>query len=318
MPTMNLAFLSTGDFGVPALMALARAGHAIVRVVSQPDRPAGRGRQIHPTPIHAAAERLGLPHVQSADVNAHDPREIIDDARLAVVVDFGQKIGPALLAAAPLGFINIHGSLLPRYRGAAPFQWAMINGDATTGVTVFQLNERWDAGAILGRRETPIRDDETADELHDRLAILGAELVVEVVAALEAGTARPLPQDDARASRAPKLRRADSAIDWSQPAERIVRRIHGLWSWPGAACVFHSRSGKREQIRIARAAVAATPVGAPPPHAQPGDFLDDLCVQCGQGRIRLLDVQPAGGKQMPFAAFANGRHVSAGDRLERD
>src|SRR5262245_54437109 len=192
---MKIAFLGTGDFAVPALRALHAAGHSILAAISQPDRPAGRGREIFPTPVHAAADDLRIQHIQTADLNALDPGRALHGCEIAVVAAFGQKLGPAVLATPPRGCINIHGSLPPRYRGAAPYQWAIINGDAETGVTVFQIDERWDAGPIWGRRSTPIGETETADELHDRLAILGAELIVEAVAGLESGIAAPALQD---------------------------------------------------------------------------------------------------------------------------
>lgn len=310
---MRIVFLGTGDFGVPALRALHAAGHAIVAAVSQPDRPAGRGRNVRPTPIHATAAELGLRHYQTEDVNAPHAAAALGEAELGVVAAFGQKLGPRLLAALPHGFVNIHGSLLPKYRGAAPVQWAMINGEDVSGVTVFQLNERWDAGAIWARRETPIRDTETAEELHDRLAQLGAELIVEVLARIATGRVRPVQQDAGEATRAPKLSKADGTIDWTRPARLVVRRIHGLWPWPAAACTFVSRGGRRERLLLARAAVADANLSDA--DAAPGTFGADGTIGAGQGRVRLLEVRPAGKKLMPFEAFAHGRRVGPGDRL---
>ncbi len=311
---MRIVFLGTGEFGVAALRALRVAGHEIVAAVSQPDRPAKRGLKVHPTPIHAAADSLGISHVQTEDVNRLDAADVIREAALGVVVAFGQKIGPAILGGLPKGCVNIHASLLPRYRGAAPYQWAVINGDATTGVTVFQLNERWDAGEIWSQRETPIGETETAAELHDRLAVIGAELIVETVAGIEHGTARARPQDASRASRAPKLSRADGVVDWSQPAETIARRIHGLWSWPGAACMFVSHTGKSERVVLARARVADGR-GEPDAECAAGAVREDFTVQTGRGRLQLLEIKPAGGKLMSFEAFANGRRVQPHDRF---
>lgn len=311
---MRMVFLGTGDFGVPALRALRGRGHDVAAVISQPDRPAGRGRGVRPTPIHALADELHLRHIQTEDVNALDLADVLDGAALGVVAAFGQKIGPRLLAALPRGCINIHGSLLPKYRGAAPYQRAILNGDEVTGVTVFQLDERWDAGAILGQRSTPIDDGETADELHDRLALLGAELIIAVVADVEADRVRPMPQEVSQATRAPKLSKADGTVDWAQPARSVVRRIHGLWSWPAAACMFVSRTGKQERVLLARAAVAdeaAAPTDATPP----GAVCADRAVQTGRGRVRLLEVRPASGKLMPFDAFANGRRIAPPDRF---
>lgn len=311
---MKIIFLGTGDFAVPALRALREAGHDIYAAISQPDRPAGRGRTVKPTPVRAAADELSLRHVQAEDVNLPEFAALCQGAEIGVVAAFGQKIGPRVLDALPRGCVNIHGSLLPKYRGAAPYQWAIINGDQTTGVTVFQLNERWDAGAIWSTRETPIGETETAAELHDRLALLGAELLVDTLGDIEAGTLSPRPQDAPQASRAPKLSKADGVVDWSQAARQIVRRIHGLWSWPAAACMFASRTGKRERVLLARAEVADT--GARPGEAfPPGAFRDDTSVQAGEGRVRLLEVCPSGSRLMPFEAFANGRRVAPPDRL---
>lgn len=319
---MKLAFLGTGAFGVATLEALCRAGHELTCVLSQPDRPSGRGRRVVPTPIHQAAQRLGLPHAQAEDVNALDPSAALAGAALGVVVAFGQKIGPRWLAAPPLGLVNLHASLLPRHRGAAPYQWAILSGDCETGVTVFRLNERWDDGPILGQRRTPIAPTETADELHDRLAPLGAELVVEVASQLAAGTCVPQPQDRALATRAPKLRKCDGWIDWGESAERVVRRIHGLWSWPGAVCQCPDGRGGRCELRLVRACVVAASVldedaSRANATAKPGTILPDLSIQAGSGRVRLLEVQPAGRKRMTFEAFVCGRSLSPGERLTR-
>jgi methionyl-tRNA formyltransferase len=329
---VRIVFLGTGDFGGPTLRALLEAGHEVLRVISQPDRPAGRGQALRPTPMHALAETLRLPHLQADDVNTLPLDQTVGNADIGVVAAFGQKISPSILAALPRGCINLHGSLLPKYRGAAPYQRAILDGERTTGVTVFQLNERWDAGPIWARRETPIGDTETADELHDRLAVLGGPVVVETLRLMERGEARPLPQDPAEASRAPKLSKADGYVDWCEPAFRVVRRIHGLWSWPAAACEFVQGTGshpvsptpgialpaaRRERVLLARATLANEHQIPEQSHALPGEFLTNLTVQTGRGTIRLLEVKPAGGKLMSFEAFANGRQVKAGDRLER-
>lgn len=311
---MRVAFLGTGEFAVPALRALHAAGHTLTVVISQPDRPTGRGLSVRPTPVHATADALGLPHVQTADVNATDAGALLGGAELGFVAAFGQKIGAGVLPSPRCGCVNLHGSLLPRYRGAAPYQWAIINGDAETGVTIFQIDERWDAGPIWSRRATPIGELETADELHDRLALIGAELAVETVAALARGDLTPQPQDATQASRAPKLSKADSAIDWTTDAQRLACRIRGLWSWPAASCTCRTAAGRAERLQIARAAVADADV-SPDAQAVPGTFRADLSVQTGRGTLRLIDVKPSGGVLMSFDAFARGRRIAAGDRL---
>ena len=305
---MRIVFLGTGDFGAPALQALVAAGHTLVAAISQPDRPVGRGRQLRPTPIHALADELRIHHIQTEDVNSLNPADALGGAEIGVVAAFGQKIGNSVLDALPRGSVNIHGSLLPKYRGAAPFQWAIINGDEATGVTIFQLDEKWDAGPIWGQRELRIGETETASELHDRLAGLGAELIVDTLAEIQCDERGPEVQDASQATWAPKLSRQDSRIDWSQPAFNIVRRINGLWSWPAATCMLRLPNGKMERLQLARAQVAEA-AGEPTAEFPPGAFRPDQTVQAGQGRVLLLEVKPAGGKLMSFEAFARGRQV---------
>ncbi len=314
---MRITFLGTGEFGVPALRALRAAGHELVAAASQPDRPARRGLKVSPTPIRTAAAELGLRHVQAQDINAAEHAALFDKLDAVVVVAFGQKLGGAILAAPRHGCINIHASLLPRYRGAAPIQWAVINGDRITGVTTFRINERWDAGDILASRETAIGETETADELHDRLAGMGGTLIVETLEGVRDGTMRPLAQDAAQSSRAPKLSRADAWVDFSQPAGLVARRINGLWSWPAATCQFRGADGRVERVQLARAMAMEDhlPTVA---SAERGAMVNDGLVQCGMGRVRLLEVKPAGGKLMPFDAFARGRDVAPPARWEQN
>lgn len=311
---MKILFLGTGEFGVPTLRALARAGHDILAAVSQPDRPAGRGLTVAPTPIRAAAEQLGIPHVQAADVNALPSAELIRGAELGFVVAFGQKLGPGLLAALPRGCVNLHGSLLPRHRGAAPVQWAVLAGDSKTGVTIFQLDERWDAGPIWATAEVTIGETETADELHDRLAALGAPLAVETVGGIEAGTITPRAQDPSLATRAPKLRKSDGFADFAAPARQVARRVNGLWSWPAAACDLVTLAGKRERVQLARARCVADALECDDP---PGTILADHTVRAGPGCVQILEIKPAGGRVMPFESFLHGRRVQPGDRFVR-
>lgn len=312
---MRIAFFGTGEFAAPALRALLAAGHEIRAVVSQPDRPAGRGLVLKPTAVRSTALELNLPHTQSADVNAQPTAELLAGAEAAVIVAFGQKIGPSLLAAAPRGFINIHGSLLPKYRGAAPIQWAVIHGEAESGVTTFRLNERWDAGPILGQRSTPIGPTETADELHDRLAALGAELIVETMAQVERGDERPTAQDRAAGTRAPKLTKADGFVDWSQPARRVAARINGLWSWPAARALLIPASGKPCEVLLARARAQDDELFASGGVA-PGAFDDARRVRCGAGVAELLEIKPVGGRLMSLDEFARGRDLRPPARLE--
>ena len=309
---MRLAFLGTGAFGAPALRALAASAHAVQVVISQPDRPSGRGLSVRPTPIREVAEQLGLRHEQAADINAAECDAWFEDVDLAVVVAFGQKIGARLLRRVPRGFVNIHASLLPRHRGAAPFQWAIIKGDAVTGVTLFQLDEQWDAGPIWARTETSIGPAETATELHDRLAELGAGVLLDGLNRISSGDAAPFDQDVAQATRAPKLTKADGVVDFDRPAFEVVRRINGLWSWPTVSVRYSPTEGQPIRVQLARAEVADASAS---PQVPPGTFLDERHVQCGTGVLALLEVRPAGKRLMSIADFARGRGPLRGARL---
>ena len=313
---MRVLFLGSGEFAIPTLEALVAGPHEVATVVTQPDRPHGRGRSPAPTPVKRIALERGLEVISVPDVNeaAIVAQLLGAEARLGVVVAFGQKIGPALLDGLPGGMVNLHASLLPRHRGAAPINRAILAGDATTGVTVFRLTDRMDAGAVLARRETPIGPTETAAELHDRLARLGPAAVDEALAQFEVDADPPgVSQDDALATHAGKLSKADGILDFSQPADDLSRRIRGLWSWPGASCRFLSANGTRDElVTLARAAVVAADTGLPP-----GCVTPHLTVAAGIGALRILELKPAGGRLMPWADFVNGRRVLPGDRFER-
>jgi len=234
-----------------------------------------------------------------------------------VVIAFGQKIGSDLLNLKNCHVINLHGSLLPKYRGAAPINWAIINGETETGVSVITLNERWDAGAVLGQARLEIKPDETAGALHDRLAALGPAVVEHVLNDLESGAATKVIQEETEATRAPKLRKSDGAIDWAKSAETIGNLVRGMWPWPGAHSHFEQQ-GKPSQERVtikSAEVVMRTPEETTGQGRRPGTVLEDLSIACGSGRLRLGHVKPEGGKLMSYEAFARGRHVQPGDRF---
>jgi methionyl-tRNA formyltransferase len=312
---MRLVVLASGPFAIPTLRALRDDANDIPLVVTQPDRKSGRGRKLTPTPAGIAAKEMGLDVIPCADVNQPEVIERVRalEADLGVVIDFGQKILAPFRDAFRGGCVNLHASLLPEYRGAAPFQWAVINGERTTGVTVFKIVDRMDAGPVLTVRPTDIRDHETADELHDRLALLGPPAVAEAISMFEGGhVPEGTPQDEARATKAPKLHKSDSPLDFNQPAPTMVRRILGLWSWPQATCRFADAGGHREErVAIARARVAE----ATGSERLPGTLNDRLHVVTGDGCVEFLQIKPQSGKLMPWSAFVNGRHVRPGDRF---
>ena len=296
-PPLDVLFAGSGAFGEPTLRALVGAGHRVVRVYTQPDRPAGRGKKLTATPLASAAAALGLDVVRTADLNA----EPLPPADVLVVIAFGQKIAPAVVHHARLGSVNLHASLLPKYRGAAPIHWAMLAGDAVTGNSVIRLADKMDAGAVLGQSELTIGDRETTGELHDRLAADGGPLVLRVLSALADGTAVEREQDHALASVAPKLSRQTATIDWTRPAATVARRINGLSPWPG--CRVRLLDGGRETARVTLVrGVAGGPAGGPPGEVRGAGIV------AGDGRlVDVLAVQPEGGRLMTIADFARGR-----------
>ena len=251
MSPLRLLFAGSGAFGIPTLSALVDAGHEVIQVYTQPDRPAGRGRQLTPTPIAAAAIERQLPLIRTASLNA----ESLPAADLLVVIAFGQKISPAVASHARLGSVNLHASLLPKYRGAAPINWAILRGEAVTGNSVIRLAERMDAGAILGQSELSIGDSDTTGDLHDRLAADGAPLMLRVIEQLAAGAAIERQQDDTAATAAPKLSREAAAIDWSQPAAVVARQINGLSPWPGCRVRVMDDQQEIAQLTLVRASI---------------------------------------------------------------
>jgi len=312
---VRVLFFGSGRFGVPTLAGLLAAGHDVAAVVTQPPRPAGRGRRARPTPLAEFAAQRGLPVRAVEDVKdvALTGELPSIGARLGVVVAFGQKIGPALLSGLPGGCVNLHASLLPKYRGAAPIQWAIINGEQVTGVTVFRLTERMDAGPILTCRQTPISQEDTYETLHDRLAEIGVEAVLEAVERFERETdPAGEPQDESQASRAPKLRKEDGRLDFSWPAPRLSSLIRGTWPWPGAGCRFLAADGSRDEpVTLARAVVGEGAGTA----AEPGLITETLHLAAGQGTLIIRELKPEGGRLMSWPDFVNGRRVRAGDRF---
>jgi methionyl-tRNA formyltransferase len=304
---MDVIFAGSGTFGLPALRALLGAGHRIVQVYSQPDRPAGRGHKLTPTPIATFAMERGLPLVRTADINGEPP----PPADLLVVIAFGQKIAPAMVDHPRLGGINLHASLLPKLRGAAPINWAILRGETITGDSVIRLAQKMDAGAILGQTETAIGPLETVGELHDRLADDGAELLLRVVDELAAGTAVERAQNEAAATMAPKLGRESSRLDWNAPAAELALRIRGLYPWPGCRVRLLDEMGtERNRLTLVRARTAES-VG------EPGRILADGSIGAGDGRsVEIVEVQPEGKRPMGLTAYRNGHLWQTGMRVE--
>jgi methionyl-tRNA formyltransferase len=309
--TLNIIFMGTPEFAVPSLEALHRVGHAILMVVTQPDRPKGRGRKTMPPPVKSAAARLGLAVEQPASVRNADFVATLKklDPDLFVVVAMGQILSRELLDIPRMGAINVHASLLPKYRGAAPIQWALINGEAETGVTTMLMDEGLDTGDMLLSARTNITTDDTAQTLHDKLSILGADLLIETVAGLISNTITPVAQDDANASKAPLLKKADGRIDWRKPARAIDTFIRGMTPWPGA---FTYMGEKRLKILSAKPALLPSPA---PPGSVVKSFSDELRVATGDQALAILELQEASGKRLHIREYLIGKPVAEGTVL---
>ena len=308
MTPLRLAFMGTPDFALPSLRALAHAGHDIVAVYTQPPRAAGRGQKTRRSPVHVLADERGWP-VRTPIIlkNAEDQNAFTAlglDA--AVVVAYGLILPPPILAAPRLGCLNVHASLLPRWRGAAPIQRAILAGDDETGVTIMQMDEGLDTGPMLLQEAVPITTTATAAQLHDTLADLGAKLIVEALDGLAEGQLTPRPQPTEGVTTAPKLTRDEGRLDWRRPARDLERQVRALTPWPGAWF-----DADRSRLTVLVAEVVNDKTGA-----TPGTVLDDnFTVTCGEGALRITRVQRSGKAAMAAAAFLRGFPVPAGMRL---
>jgi methionyl-tRNA formyltransferase len=312
---MNLVYLGSGEFGLPCLDALKASRHHLALVVTQPACPAGRGRKLCPTPVADWAHRQAVPSIESDNINSPEMIRRIADCRpdVLVVIACGQKVGRELVEMPTKLAINVHSSLLPKFRGAAPINWAILRGESETGVSIITLADRMDAGDILAQAKTSIDVFETAGELHDKLAQLAAPLLMETLDKIEMDAVTYTSQNEFESSRAPKLKKSDGFLDFSEPAYVLADKIRGLWPWPGAsACFVGAETHKTVRVTLALAEVIW---GENPPQAVHGTFDEDLNVVCGEGKLSIRKIKPAGKDLMDFKAFINGWHVRSGDRL---
>ena len=309
---MNLTFCGTPRFAVPTLERLVAAGHSVPLVVTQPDRPRGRGMELVASPVKEAAVRLGIPIAQPATIKTNDEFR----AQLAalqpdaiIVVGYGRIIPQWMIDLPRFGNLNLHASLLPKYRGAAPIQWAIANGESVTGVTTMRIDAGLDTGDILLQREIPILREDTAETLAPRLASVGAELMVETLRGLEGGQIQPTPQGHSRATLAPILKKEDGRMDFSRPASDLFNRMRGFQPWPGAFTTF-----KTKTLQVHR----AEPVQHPS-ELMPGTIAVEaahLLVGCGQDTaLDLVEVQIEGKRRMTAQEFINGYRPQTGNRL---
>lgn len=309
---MRIAYLGSGEFGLPSLQ-MAAATFTLVGAATQPDKPAGRGGKLTPTPIAAwmAEHHPALPLIKPANVNMPEIIETVHSWKpdLLLIIAFGQKLSAGLLG--DIAAINLHASLLPRWRGAAPINWAILGGDTVTGNSVISIAERMDAGLVYGQSRREIRPETTAGELHDALSADGPALVERVIREISAGTARPITQDEALRTKASKLTREMARLSEGMTAEEARRTINGLSPWPGVTASCRGTQLKLMRATRSEAIVPARAVGA--------RIIDPASGVVGFGdgtTLRLLEVQPAGKRVMPWRDFANGAKLSEGDRIE--
>ncbi len=311
---MRILFCGSGAFAAPSLRAILSSDHDLVGVVTQPPRPAGRGGKLRATLVAEIAREAGRDVIECANINDEQVVQQLRAMALDVicVAEFGQMIRLPVRETAAVDTFNVHGSLLPALRGAAPVNWAIIRGCRRTGVTTFSLVDTMDAGAMYLKKETDIGADETARELKERLAEIGAAAAMETLAMLADGTAFPQEQDESLATLAPLLKKSDGVIDWSAGAEAIRNRIRGTWPWPGGQTVLKRQQGRDVPVVIASASVEDAPPG------EGGRLDEQLRVETGGGgAMRILEIKPAGKRRMAWRDFVNGSRPQPGDRFER-
>ncbi len=301
---MRVVFLGTAAFARPSLIALAKV-HEIALIITQPDRPAGRKQQLSPPAVKVEAEHLGLRFAQPEWINSKETQGLLEEVapEVIVVAAYGQILREAVFSLPPLGTINIHASLLPRYRGAAPINWAIIRGEVETGITTFLIEEGLDTGLILLKKALQIGRDETAGELHDRLAALGAEVILDTLAGLEAKTLGPVAQNDKEASVAPMLRREDGLINWQKRALELHNQVRGMNPWPGV----YTHLGEA-RVKVHRTALTEIACG----EVRPGQIAlretGRLLVGTADDLLEILEVQRESHPRMTGCAFLNGLH----------
>ena len=311
---MRLVFMGTPDFAATSLDALLKSDDSVVGVVTQPDRPKGRGQVLTLSPVKLLAQREQIPLLQPLKMKDPEFLQALAEWKpdLIAVAAFGRILPPAILSLPPLGCINVHGSLLPKYRGAGPIQWAIINGETETGITTMLMDEGMDTGAMLLQKAIPIIADDTAGTLSPRLAEIGGKLLVETIVQLKNGTLVPRPQDSSHATLAPLLKKEDGAIDWALPATALANRVRGLAPWPGA----YTTAAGGERWTIWRSLVLPGPV-TKPPGVVIAITTEAIHVATGEGVLAVMELQPAKSRRMAVSQFLSGHLVAVGLQLGR-
>ena len=303
---MRVIFMGTPEFAVPTLDAIVEAGHEVVLVVAQPDKPSGRGKKLKAPPVAARARELGLPLFQPRALRSGPfPERFVElNADVAVVLAYGRILPQRLLDAPKFGCINVHASLLPRWRGAAPIQWAILGGDTESGVCTQQMELDLDTGPVFVEKRIPLDPEETAGTLHDKLMVLSAECAVETLAGL--GTLEPVPQPDEGITWTTKIDKAMGLVDWSTPAASVHRQVRAMSPWPGGWVPWNKGPLKLKTVRLAEGS------------GSPGQILSTtpLIVACGEGALELVEVQAPGKRAVSGADFGNGARLVVGGTLE--
>ena len=311
---MRIVFMGTPEFAVPSLEALLKSDDQVVGIVTQPDRPKGRGQVLTPPPIKLIAQREGIPFLQPVKIKVPEFLAALAAWKpdLIAVTAYGRILHSPILTLPPMGCMNVHGSLLPKYRGAAPVQWAVINGEAETGITTMMMDEGMDTGAMLLQESLPIFPGDTAGSLAPRLAVLGGRLLVGTIARLKAGTIAPQPQNHALATLAPPLKKEDGVIDWMTSASNIANRVRGLSPWPGTYTYIGSE----------RWMVWSATQSPGKPDVVPGTIIEvtkqSIHVATGDGVLALKEIQPSNSKRLTVAQYLAGHRVSAGQRFDAE
>jgi len=308
---LRIVFFGTPAFALTSLNALLNSRHAVAGVVTQPDRPRGRGQQTSDSPVKARAVEAGLPILQPTRLRDAEFATALEGLRadLGVVAAYGRILPESTLAVPPMGMINVHASLLPRYRGAAPVHRAVMEGESHTGVTIMRVVKALDAGAMIMTASRPIGPDETSADVERALADLGASLLLDAIEHLVAGTAREVPQDEAQATYAPPLRKEEGLLDWGRPSAALHNQIRGLHPWPLAFCFVHGR-----RVIVRKSALVDGPA-----NGEAGSVAlvtrEELAINTGTGRLRLVELQPEGKRPMSAQEFLAGYRLAVGDRL---
>ena len=304
---MRIVFMGTPDFAVPSLNALCETGHKIVGVFTQPDKPRGRKQELTPPEVKVCALEHGLSVYQPASLRTDEAYALLCslDPDIIIVAAYGKILPKSIIDLPQYGCVNVHASLLPKYRGAAPIQWAVLNGEKETGVTIMQMNEGLDTGDILIQKSIPINDDDTAESMFDKLAGLGAAMMRDALPLIERGELTPIPQDDALSTYSPMIDKSLCDIDWSMSADQVHNRVRGLYSWPIAQTVYNGK-----KLRIFRTSVTDG-------RGEPGEIiaLSPLTVACGENAVAVHELQLEGKKRMKAADFLLGHRLEIGTIL---